>query len=122
MVGITPMRSSPCQRQALGARHVGQFLGLAQHAAGLFGDLAPKRREADDAAGALDEGDADQCLELAQAGRQRRLGDEAGFRPPCRNGHVAERDEILQLLDGRQVDGHRKFDQLRDIMNCDDQR
>ena len=33
MVGITPMRSSPVQRLALGARHVGQLLALAQHAA-----------------------------------------------------------------------------------------
>ena len=39
MVGMTPMPKLAVQRLALGARHVGQLLGLAQDAQRLFGDL-----------------------------------------------------------------------------------
>ena len=94
------------QRQAFGARHVRQFLGLAQHAASLFGNAQAQRREADDAASSLDQGYADQSLQLTQTGRQRRLSDEATFRCLAEVAIVAQRDEILQLLDGGQIDNH----------------
>ena len=97
------------QGEALGARHVGEFLGLAQHTAGLFGDAHAERSKADDAARALDEGDADQRLELAQAGRERRLGDEAAFGGLAEVAIVAQRDEILELLDGGKIDYHSRF-------------
>ena len=49
------------ERLARGADHVGQILGLAQDPLRLLGDADAERREADDAAGALDQGDADQA-------------------------------------------------------------
>ena len=65
--------------------------------------FSPKRREADHPPGALDQGHAEQGLKLAQPGRQRRLGDEAGLGRLAEMAVLAKRDEILQLLDGRQM-------------------
>ena len=68
------------QRLALGAGHVGQLLGSrAGPARALSAIFCAERGEADDPPGALDQGDAEQRLELAQPGRKRRLGDEAGL-------------------------------------------
>ena len=79
------------------------------------GDLLAQRGEADDAAGALDQSDAEQRFELAQAGRQGRLGDEAGFRGAAEMPMLAQRDEILQLLDGREIGAHWQFRSMRRI-------
>ena len=94
------------QRLALGAGQLGQLLGFAQDADRLVGDLLAERGEADDPAGPLDQGDAEQGFELAQARGQGRLGDEAGLGGLAEMAVLAKRDQILQLLDGREVDGH----------------
>ena len=101
IVGMTPILQLAVQRLALGARHVGKFLGLAQDPYRLVGDLLAERRKADHAAGALDQSDAEQGLQLAQARRQRRLGDEAGVRGLAEMPMLPKRDEILELFDGR---------------------
>ena len=44
--------------------------------------------------------------ELADLRRQGRLGDEAGLGRPSEMAVPPERDQILQLLDGREVDSH----------------
>ena len=67
------------QGLAFGARQLGQFLGLAQHADGLVGHLFAKCGKANHAPGSLDEHHAEQGLKLAQARGQRRLGDKAGL-------------------------------------------
>ena len=94
------------ERPSLRARHFGQFLGLTQNLDRFVGDLFAKRSEADDAAGPLDEGDPEQSLELAQPRRQRRLGDEAGIGGAAEMPEPPQRDQILQLLDSRQMDDH----------------
>ncbi len=50
MVGMTPMPKLAMKRLALGARHVGQLLRLAEDAQRLVGDLLAERGEADHAA------------------------------------------------------------------------
>ena len=57
------------KRATLCARHFGKLLGLAQHLHGLVGDLLAERGEAHHAAGALDQGNAEQGFELAEARR-----------------------------------------------------
>ena len=103
------------ERLALRARHVGELLALAQQAHRFVGDLLAERGEAHDAAGALDQHDAEQILELAQAGGQRRLGHEAGLRSLAKMAVLAKRDEILELFDRRQMDCHRFFQSVRSI-------
>ena len=94
------------QRLTLGPRQLGQLLGLAQHADRLVGHLFAERGETHDAAGSLDEGHAEQGFQLAQAGGKRRLGDEAGIRRLAEMPILAQRDEILELLNGRRVNSH----------------
>ena len=106
MVGMTPKPQIPGERLAFGPRHVGQFLGFAKDLACFLGDFRSQGREADDAAGALDQGDAEQELELAQACRQGRLGDEAAFGRSAEMAVVAQGDQILKLLERRQIDSH----------------
>ncbi len=106
MVGMTPIRSSPCSGLPFGARHLGQFFGLAEDAHRLVRDPFAERGEADDAARALDQHHAEQRLELAEAGGQGRLGDEAGIGRFAEMPVLAQRDQILELLDGGEMDGH----------------
>ena len=107
MVGMTPMRSSPCSGwPSARARSASSSLSRRTRTA-LSAIFWPERREADDAPGALDQGDAQQGLQLAQAGGQGRLGDEAGLGGLAEMAVLAKRDQILELLDRRQVDGHR---------------
>ena len=89
------------KRPALRTRHFGEFFGLAQDADRFVGDLLAERREADDAAGPLDQGDAEQGLQLAEAGRQRRLRHEAGVGGLPEMAVLPQRDEILELFEGR---------------------
>ena len=106
MVGITPIRSSPWSGWPSRPGHIGQLLAFAQHPDRLVGDLFAQRGEADDAARPLDQGDAEQGFELAQAGGQRRLGDETGVGRLAEMAVLAQRDQILKLLDGREMDDH----------------
>ena len=101
MVGITPIRSSPCSGWPSARAMSASSSPSRSTRTALSAIFWPERREADDAAGALDQRDAEQGLELAQAGRQRRLGDEAGFGRLAEMAVLAKRDQILQLLDGR---------------------
>ena len=55
---------------------------------------------------ALDQRDAEQRFEFADAGRERRLGDEARFRRAAEVAVLVQRDEVLQLLDGGEVGAH----------------
>jgi len=105
MVGMTPMRSSPW-RGGLGARHFGQFFGFAEDGDRLVGDLLAQRRETNDAPRALDQRQPEQSFEFAKARRQGRLSDETGFRRFPEMAVAAQRDEILELLNGRKVDDH----------------
>jgi hypothetical protein len=95
------------QRLAGGPGHVGQLLGLAQHLACLQRDLRAERGEAHDAAGPLHQSDADQRLELANAGGHGGLGDETGIRGPAEMAGILERHQILELLQSGQVSRHR---------------
>jgi hypothetical protein len=70
------------KRLALGPGQLGKLLGLADRPGRLVGDFLAERGEADHPASALDECDPKQGFELAKAGRQRRLGDEAGLGGP----------------------------------------
>ena len=108
MVGMTPIRSSPWSGlPSARAMSVSSSLSRRTRSA-LSAIFAPKRREADHAPGPLDEGDAEQGLELAQARRQRRLRDEAGLGGLAEMAVLAERDEVLELLDRREVRNHRQ--------------
>ncbi len=107
MVGMTPIRSSPCKRLALRAGHVGQLFGFAQDAQCLFRDLQTEGRETDDAPGPFDQHYAEQVLQLAQSRRQGRLSDETGLGRLAEVTMLAKRDEVLKLLDRGQVDNHR---------------
>ena len=89
-----------------GARHIGKLLCLAQDPPGLGRDPIPERGEADDAARAFDERYADQRLEFAKSGGKGRLGDETGIGRLAEMAMILEGDQILKLLEGRQVGGH----------------
>ena len=91
------------ERTTGGAGEVAQLVRLAQHAAGLLHDPLAQRREADHPAGALDQHHADQRLQLADAGGERRLGDEAGLGGAAEMSGIVKRHQILQLFEGREV-------------------
>jgi peroxiredoxin len=63
-----------------------------------------KRGEAHQPPRPLDQGDAEQRFEIAKPGRQRRLGDEAGFRGLPEMLVPPQRDEILELFQAGQID------------------
>jgi hypothetical protein len=86
-----------------GARDIGELVGLAQHAPRLFDEALAERREPHHAARALDQHHADQRLELANARRQRRLGDETGLGGAAEMAMIAQRDQILQLLERGEI-------------------
>ena len=65
-----------------------------------------ERSEADDPTRALDQHHPKRRLELAQSGRKRRLGDEAGIRGFAEMAVLAQRHQILELFDGGEMDGH----------------
>ena len=69
-------------------------------------DFLAESGESDQAAGSLDQGDAEQGLQLAKAGGKRRLGHEAGRRRLAEMAVAPERHQILQLLEAWQVDRH----------------
>ena len=94
------------ERLSLGAGHLRQLLGLSQDADRLVRDLLAERREPHEAARAFDEGDSKQRLQLAQAGRERRLSDETGVRRLAEVPVTAERHQILKLLQAREVSRH----------------
>ena len=100
------------QRLALGPGHVGKLLGLAQHAHRLVRDLLAERGEAHHAPRALDQRHAEQRLELAQAGGSVDWVTKQAS-AARRNGRAPQRDQILQLFEGRQMDDHliEKFNQ-----------
>ncbi len=100
------------KRLTLGAGEVGKLVGRSNDPIGLVGDAFAKRGEAHDAPGALDQRDAEQGLEFAQARGQGRLRDEAGFGGASEMAVLAKRDEILQLLERRQVKDHRKIQSI----------
>jgi hypothetical protein len=106
MVGMTPHAQLAGQRLALGSGEVGQLLALAQDAQRLVGNLLAERREADDPPRALDQGDAEQRLQLPQARRQGRLRDEAGLGRLAEVAVLPKRDQILQLLQRGQMNSH----------------
>ena len=128
MVGITPIRSSPDSGLPAGARHVGQLLGFAQDAPRLVGDAAPSgvkrttRRVRSTRVTPISD------LQLPQARRQGRLGDEAGLGGAAEMAMVPQRDQILELLEGGQIDGHwlipinvidlNQFDRLKPVPIC----
>ena len=80
MVGMTPIRSSPCSGWPSARAMSASSSASRRTRSALSAIFSPERRETDDAAGALDQGDAEQGFELAQPGRKGRLGDEAGVR------------------------------------------
>jgi hypothetical protein len=59
-----------------------------------------------DAAGTLDQGDADQGLQFLDPGGEGRLGDEAGVGGAAEMAMVPERHQILELFESRQMNGH----------------
>ena len=109
------MRSSPASGLPDGADHVGQILGLAQDPLRLLGDAHAERGEAHHPPGALDQGDADQGLQLLDPGRQGRLGDEAGLGGAAEMAVGLERHQILELLQGGKVGAHRLTRSMRAI-------
>ena len=86
------------ERLAGRAHHVRQILGLAQDPLRLFRHPDAERGEAHHAPRPLDEHHADQRLELLDSGRKGRLGDEARLRGAAEMAVVAQRDQILELL------------------------
>ena len=110
------------KRAALRAGHFGQFLGFAKHPDRLIRDLLAERREPDHAPGSLDQSEAEQRLQFAQARGERRLGDEAGVRRFSEVTEPAQGDQILELLDGRQMDNHLSRNPITDspIMDLND--
>jgi hypothetical protein len=69
----------------------------------LFDDRVAEPGKADDAAGAFDEGLAEQGFQLADARRQRRLGDVASIGGAAEMAMFVQSDEILHLLERGQV-------------------
>ena len=102
------------ERLAGGADDVGKLLRLAQDPLRLGGDLDAERGEADHPPGALDQGHADLRFELLDPRRQRRLGDEAGVGGAAEMAVILQRHQILELLQGGEMDVHAliaRFDQ-----------
>jgi hypothetical protein len=95
------------QRFSVGARHLGQFFGFAEDAHGLLRDPLTERRESNHAPRSLDQRHSEKRLKLAQTRGQSRLSDEAGFGGFAEVAGFTERDQILKLLDGGEVCGHR---------------
>ena len=94
------------ERRGGGGGHVGEFLSLAQHAVRLFDDRVAEPGKADDAAGAFDERLTKQRFKLADARRQRRLGDVAAVGGAAEMAMLVERDEILHLFQRGEVIVH----------------
>ena len=84
----------------------GQFLSLAQHPVRLFHDTVAERGEADNPAGALDQGHADQRFQLPDAGRKCGLGHETCLRRPSEMSLLLQRHQILKLFQRWHVAGH----------------
>ena len=106
MVGMTPMRSSPWSGSP-SARAISASSSVSRRTRiALSAIFCAERGEADDSAGALDQGYAEQALQLAEARRQGRLGDEAGLGGLAEMAVLAKRDQILKLLDRREVGHH----------------
>ena len=61
-------------------------------------DLAADRRGGDALEAAVEQRHAEEVLQLLDLGRQRRLGDEAGFGGAAEMAGIGERNEIFQLL------------------------
>ncbi len=91
------------QRRRSGGGHVGQLLGLAQDAVRFLDDRIAQSGKADDAAGAFDQGRAEQGFELADSGRQGRLGHVARIGGAAEMTMFMQRDKILHLFEGRKV-------------------
>ena len=85
-----------------------EAVDLLPHRAGVADD-APRpveralafRRKALKARAALHQHDAEDFLELLEAGRHRRLGDAAGFRGPSEMPLLCERQQKFKLVDQR---------------------
>jgi hypothetical protein len=94
------------ERLALGARDFAKFFGLTQRAHRLVGYLFAQRREAHDSASPLDEGYTKDAFELAQTRGEGRLRHIAGVGGLTEMPVLVQRDEVLQLLESRQIFGH----------------
>ena len=90
------------ERLAAAARHRRELVRLAQDRVGLGDDSLAERGEAHHPLRALHQDRAEKQLELAQAGRQRRLRDMDGVRRAAEMAVLVQGGEILQLLQGRQ--------------------
>jgi len=94
------------KRLPFGPRHFRQLFGLAKETNRFVGDALTKRGEAHDPARSLDQGQPKRAFQLAQAGRKRRLSDEASLGGLAEVPVLTQRDQILQLLERGEVDGH----------------
>ena len=112
------------ERLAFGPRHLGQFLRFAQHPhAPCRRCVRPKAVKRTTRRVRSTKRDPKQRLELAQTGRERGLCDVGGVGGLAEMPVLAERDEILELLEGRLVNGHdlsRNPINPRAIMDCSD--
>jgi hypothetical protein len=94
------------QRLALRASHFAKLLRLAQDSDCLVRNPLAESRESHEAARTLDQSDSEQRLELAKAGGERRLRDKARFCGPSEMAMAAQRNQILELFQAREVHGH----------------
>ena len=99
------------QRLPFCACKLGQFFRLAEDPNRLVRYLFTQSREPHYASGPLDQYHAQQGFQFAQAGGKGGLGYKAGLGSLAEMPMLAQRNKILQLLDGRRMDGHcnRKF-------------
>ena len=88
------------QRPGLLPRQRYDRVGLGQYPACLGDDLRADLRDVHRLVRALEQGDAQERLELPELRAQGRLADMAGFRRPAEMAEVRERDEIAKLTQG----------------------
>src|SRR5690606_8816541 len=84
-----------------------QVVRSAEQRAAALDDLHAQRRHAHRLPVALDQARAERGFEFLQAGRQRRLGDEAVLRGLREIQPLGDRDEVGELAQRRKRVGHR---------------
>ena len=97
----------PRKRLSGGLHKVREFLCLAQELVRFRHHLLTQRGKPDHSARAFDQSHAQERFQLPDPRRQRRLRDKTRIRRTPEMAMLMQRDEILQLLDGGEVGGHR---------------
>ena len=121
MVGMTPRCSGPDSGSRAAWASVHQILGALQETARTLGHAAAQRRRHDRSLGPLQQGGAQQLLQLLDAGAQGRLADVAGRRRLAEVAAVDHGHQVAKLSQGGDrlhVGAYNRFYRLFNSVFC----